>query len=855
QALTDASSDDYHFFKGSDYDSQKLSILERYKKYNGLEGNSPISSGTSTNAASTTPNAEDINRDNTLNENETYYQYRVKLDPNQMVVGKNYITNKVKGQGTKKDGQPIDVDWYQFRIPVREPEKVVGSISDFRSIRFMRMFMRGFSQPIVARFGKLELVRSEWRKYQLSLNAPGENIVDDKTDQTQFNITAVNIEEHSTRTPVNYVLPPGIDRQRQVNAPNLALMNEQAMQYDFCDLKDGDARAAFKTMEVDMRMYKHLQFFSHVEAAPGTTMKDGDVTCFIRLGSDYNENYYEYEVPLKVTKEGATLPTDVWPELNNFDIDLESLVDLKVQRDNQKLAGKAQLNKPFSVVGSDGKLITVIGNPILSSVRTIVIGIRNPKRRGLNTDDDGLPKCGAVWINELRLTDFNNYGGWATVARANVKLADLAMLGATGGYSTPGFGSVDKKLNERSKDYVTQYDLSAQIELGKLIPKQINLRVPFYIGYGETFIRPMYNPSAPDLLFEKSLEGKTSEQQSYIKETAIDYTRRRGYNFTNVKKERGKNAKGTHFYDIENWTATYSYNEMFKRNINIEYNYLKTYRGGVAYNYSFNTKPFTPFGKLKLGKSEWAKLITDINIGYTPSRVGLKTDLLRDYTETKNRGSTDFIALVSPTYQKNFTMVRNYDLAWNLTKSLTLDYNATNNSRIDEPAGRVKRIKEKEVDFNNTSSQSYLDYKEWTFWRDSVKHNIYAGGRNTNFLQNANLNWTVPINKIPTFSWINATYRYSANYQWTATSLGAVDSIGNTIQNSNNSQYNTTLNLSTLYNKWGYYKKISSPAKPPQKPTSKMNDPEYLRDRADSLNKVLKKTKLNLKDIEKDAIR
>jgi cell surface protein SprA len=857
QALNDASADDYHFFRGDDYDQAQLSILDRYKKFNGLEGNSPVSSGTSTNAASTIPNAEDINRDNTLNENETYYQYRVKLDPNSMVVGKNYITNKVRGQGNKKNGEAIDVDWYQFRIPVREPERIVGSISDFRSIRFIRLFMKGFTQPIIARFGKLELVRSEWRKYQFSLDAPGENQVDDKFDQTLFNITAVNVEEHSSRVPVNYVLPPGIDRQRQVNAPNLALMNEQAMQYDFCDLKDGDARASFKTMDVDMRMYKHLKFFTHLEKAPNTEMEDNQLTCFIRLGTDFNENYYEYEVPLKVTPDGATAQTDVWPEANNFDIDLEELVNLKVIRDNEKLAGKAQNNRLYSTVNTEGKKISIIGNPILSSVRTIVIGIRNPKKRGLASDDDGKSKCGSLWINELRLTDFNNFGGWATIGRANVKLADLAMLGATGGYSTPGFGSVDKKLNERSKDYVTQYDLSAQIELGKLIPRALNLRVPFYVGFGETFIRPMFNPSAPDLLFEKSLEGKSDSLKQFIRETSIDYTRRKGFNFTNVKKEKGKNASKSHFWDIENWTASYSFSETFKRNINIEYNTLRNYRGGIGYSFSSNAKPFTPFSKLKLGKSDWAKLITDINIGYAPSRVGFKTDFIRDYQEMKNRGSTDFIALVEPTYQKNFTLIRNYDLQWNLTKSLTFDFNAINNSRIDEPAGRVKRVKESDLTPGDTSSELYQDYKQWLFLRDSIQRSIFSGGRNTAYQHNANLNWTVPINKIPTFNWINATVRYSANYQWNAMSLGAVDSLGNTIQNSNNTQYNTTLNMNTLYNKWKYYKKISTPKKPPstKKPSNKMDDPEYLRDKSDSLQRVYNKTKLKLKDLEKEALK
>lgn len=841
----DVNNDDYHFYLGTDYDQASLPILERYKKYNGLEGNSPVSSGTNSNASSTIPNVEDINRDNTLNENETYYQYRVKIDPNNMVVGKNYITNKVRGQGTKKNGDAIDVDWYQFRIPVREPDKTVGTISDFRSIRFMRMFLKGFEQPIVMRFAKLELVRGEWRKYNFSLEQPGEYITDDKFNNTLFNITAVNLEEHSSRVPVSYVLPPGILRQRQVNSPNMALMNEQSMQYDVCELADGDARAAFKNTEVDMRMYKKLKLFTHIEAAGEQTLQDNDLTAFVRLGSDFNENYYEYEIPLKVTKAGATLPEDVWPTNNDIEIVFDDLYNLKIERDNLKYANQISVNKLYTKKNGVAT-ISIIGTPILSSVRVIMIGVRNPKKKSSADIDDGLTKCAAFWVNEMRLTDFDNIGGWATVGRLQTKLADFGNITGSGGYSTPGFGSVDKKLNERSKETTIQYDLAGQFELGKLIPKKLNLRIPFYVGYGETRVNPRFNPIAPDIQFQKSLDAITDPLvKDSIKHVSQDYTRRRGFNFTNVKKEKGANAKKSHFYDIENWSATYAFNEMFKRNITIESSVIRNYKGGLAYSFNNNAKSIKPFGKMNLGKSEWAKLITDINFSLAPSRLGFKTDLNRDYTETLNRSTTEFVSLVTPLVQKNFTIQRNYDLQWNFTKALSFDFNATNNGRIDEAAGVMHKPDKNAPDrISDSTYQARMD---------SIITNIKAGGRNTGYQHNANLNWNIPINKIPTFNWVTATVRYSANYQWTAASLAAKDSLGNVIQNSNNKQYNSTLNMNTLYNKWKYYKKISGPKAKPQKTKIKNDDPDYLQTRVDSLKRVLKKPKT--KRAERDSIK
>ena len=181
-ASSDPSSDDYHYFRGTDYDNNPTfsSVLNRYKKYNGPEGNSPTtaqSPETYQTIATTIPNMEDINKDNTLSEAERYYQYVVQLRRDQMKPGINSITNVYHATDIPlADGTRGAVNWYQFKIPIRTPDQTIGTINDFTSIRFMRMFFKNFQRPIVCRFATLELSRGEWRKYNYSLLSPGEYI-------------------------------------------------------------------------------------------------------------------------------------------------------------------------------------------------------------------------------------------------------------------------------------------------------------------------------------------------------------------------------------------------------------------------------------------------------------------------------------------------------------------------------------------------------------------------------------------------------------------------------------------------------------------------------------------------------
>ncbi|MDL2262693.1 cell surface protein SprA, partial [Bacteroidales bacterium OttesenSCG-928-I21] len=349
-AYNDPSNDNFHYYLGTDYDSEGFGILERYKRWNGMEGNS---SANSNEIGKLTPDAEDINGDYTLSESENYFQYKISIRKEDFEVGKNFITDKIKVTSEFENEQKSEVEWYQFKIPIYDYEKRVGMIRDFKSIRFMRMFMHNFSSETILRFATLNLVRGEWRKYNDSFLQPGEYIIDELTE-TPFEVSAVNIEENSKKIPVNYVLPPGITRETSPMSPQMQQLNEQAMSLKVLELQDGDARAVYKNVNMDMRKYLVLKMFIHAESVPGyPDLKDNDLNIFVRLGTDYKNNYYEYEIPLAVTLPGVYDSSAdeesedrkiVWPEINNLNLEFEMLQNVKQARNDLLREGDATIN-------------------------------------------------------------------------------------------------------------------------------------------------------------------------------------------------------------------------------------------------------------------------------------------------------------------------------------------------------------------------------------------------------------------------------------------------------------------------------------------------------------------------------
>lgn len=816
-AQTDPAGDDYNYYRDADFDANQTSILQRYKMFNGLDGNSNSEeltdgAGNYTPQSTTLPNQEDANRDNTLNETESYYQYRIKMTPNDVNVnnvGRNYITDVFQTTATTADGRTRPITWYQFKIPVRTYDQKIGSIDNFNSIRFIRVYFKGVDKPVICRFARLELVRSDWRKYLFSLINPGEYIGNDQSG-TQFSVSAVNIEENGNRVPVNYVLPPGIDREQNVQSANLVRLNEQSLSMRVCGLEDGDARAAYKNSNLDVRSYKKLRMFIHAEAAPGSTevLRDNDISVFVRLGTDLIDNYYEYEIPLKVTPPGNYSANDeserlkVWPAENNMELEFTTLQNIKQLRNIDLAAGLVNLTNEYEA--TDPKDVTrkvrVKGNPNLSNIKVMMVGIRNPKKLGTQSSDDGLSKCAEVWVNELRLTDFDEKGGYAATGRLQAKLADLGTLNLSANIATPGFGSVEKKVSERLRETQFSYDISTQLELGKFMPEKWNIRLPLFYGYGESRITPQFNPLDPDILLKPFLENGDIDQgiRDSIANVTVDVTKRKSINLSNVRKERGKGSKKVRPWDVENLALNFAYNEITRHNVNFEVNDARNIRGGVAYTYNGQPKNIKPFDKVKALNKKSLAIIRDINFTPAPAMFSFNTDLNRTYGETKNRNTTgDNDVIIQTYFNKNFVWNRNYDMRWDITKNLKYEFSADNDSRILEPYGRI-------------------DTKEE---RDTIWNNIGQFGENMNYRHNNSFNYNIPINKLPMLDWVTASTRYTTSYSWMRAPLAA-DSVGNVINNTAQWQWTAQGNLTTLYNKIPYFKKVNQKGSQANKPKS-----------------------------------
>lgn len=797
--LNDPSKDNYHYYRGTNLDQEELGILERYKRYNGMDGNSPtteMSPESYPTSASTIPDIEDINNDNTLNEYERYYQYRVSLRKQDMELGRNYINDVKLSRVQLKNGQIGEVKWYQFKIPVREYDNVFGSIRDFKSIRFLRMFMTDFEDPVILRFATLDLVRADWRRYTRTLSEDGI-----QSDVTALDISAVNIEENGSRAPVNYILPPGIDRVIDPANPQLRQLNEQSMVLRVTNLEQGDARAAYKSIYMDFRRYKNLKLEVHAEEMDGYPLKDDELVFFVRLGSDYNFNYYEYEVPLKLTPAGrynGEILADryiVWPDENRLDIPLELFTNAKMDRDAKiREAGSSFRIQDIYEVPHQGwnngkNRVKVKGSPNLGNVQVMMMGVRNRKGQ-VNTG----PKSVEVWVNEMRLTDFDQEGGWAANARVTTRLADLGTVTVAGRHRSAGFGNLDQNVNQRSIDNLTEIDIASSVDLGRFFPRESGVRIPMYYGYSRSNKSPKYDPLNPDIELTESLQRSESRaERDSIRSIAQDLVVRKSLNFTNVKVEpQSSQMRDPKPWDPGNFAATYSYNELFSRNINTEYNLDRTYRGMFSYNYNARSEMFQPFKNVKgLNKGPLA-LIGDFNIYPLPTQISFRTDLYRRYNEVQTRNITNPGMILPATFQKDFLWNRFFDLRYDVTRSLKVDFSSKGTARIDEPEGRINRRDD-----------------DYGWKKDSILSNLWSMGRPVLYDHNVNASYSLPLQRIKVLNFLNMNVRYQGTYNWVA---GPITSdtirLGNTVENSQNLQMVGNINMTSIYNNIPYLKRL-----------------------------------------------
>ena len=790
--MNDPANDNYHYFRGSDYDQMKADIIRRYKYINNPQGNSPDNDARTESydtSYKTTPEVEDINQDYTLNEYEKYYQYKVSLRPEDLVVGQNYIVDKREYTKALRNGTDGRIVWYQFRIPLKDIQQRVGNINDFTSIRFMRMFLTGWKRPVILRFGTLQLVRGEWRVYEQSLDNSG-------TKSGKMTVSAVNIEENNDKTPVNYVLPPGIRRDTDPSQPQLVESNEQALAMTVTDLGNGESKAVYKNTTLDLRQYKHIQMFVHANAMEQniTSLADKQLAVFIRLGSDYKSNYYEYEIPLTLTQPGRYdrySPQDcraVWPEENMLDVPLSVFTALKKARNRAKAEGAASYNRLYSEYDSDRpqNKISIMGNPTLGEVKTMIIGVRNLS---------GSPKTGEIWINELRLKEYNNEGGWAAQGNLNMQLSDFGTVNVQGRYTSEGFGGLEEGVAMRSNDDFKTYTVTTSLELGKFFPDKAKVSAPLYYSISKEETRPKYNPLDTDMRLDDALESAADKhERDSIESIAVTKVTNTNFSLSNVRVGI-QNKRHPTPIDPANFSFNYSHSHRRTTGETTVYENEDQWRGSLNYSWTPVFKPLEPFKNIK-SKSKYFDILKRFGLNWLPQSVAFNTDISRNYYELQERDMEDLGGSQLPlTFSEQFLWNRDFSIRWDLTKNLHMNFQSATHAEVEEP-------------YTPINKDLYAD--RYHAWKDSVNYSLRHFGSPLDYSQSFQASYQLPLNLIPIFDWVNADASYNATYNWVrGTDLEDGTSLGNTIASNRTFNLNGTFNLEKLYNQVPFLKKAN----------------------------------------------
>ncbi len=813
----DPSGDNYHYYRGNDYDNMEMSVLDRYRKYNGTEGNSPNSGaagGAYDRSSRTTPDYEDANGDFTLDEYEKFFQYRISLRPQDLQTGKNYIADKREVKVKLRNGNTETVNWYCFRIPVREYEKIVGSIRDFSSIRFMRIYLTGFSHDVHVRFGSLELMTSQWRNYEQPIASALNRT---PTLSGTFSAASVNIEENGDRTPVNYVVPPGVTRIIDPNQVQLVQDNEQAMSLKVTDLGAGEARGIYKKLSLDLRKYKRIQMFSHIEAAIPDVygLQDGDLSVFIRLGSDYSGNFYEYEIPLKVTPPGFYSGNNeqqrkiVWPEENMLDIDFEVLTNVKNNRNRERNLGAISTNTIYSEYDPNHpeNRISVAGNPSIGNVRAIMIGVRNNSLGNRSAE---------VWVNELRLVGYESKGGMAAQSRLSLKLSDLGSVDMSGQMATAGYGGLEEGIQQRRTDDFYKYSVTTSFNLGRFLPEATKVSVPVYYSYSEEKVSPQYSPYDTDLylndVIETYPEGNARDSLRKIsQEMAVSKNFSISNATINISSEKPMP------YDPANFSFSYSKSTKDISGSTIDYEYDENWKADIDYSYSPSLKGLQPFSFIKY-QSNWLKILKETTLNFLPQQFGFNTALQRNYYELQERDLEGAQSGIPVIFSQQFRWNRDMSVTWNPLKELKLSFSARTQAQIEEPYTVVNR-------------ELYPD--QYRLWKDSVKTSLMQMGRPLDYNQSFSATYNIPLSKLPILDWTTMDVGFNSRYTWNrGTTYADGSSYGNIISTNRNITVNARLNMTNFYNKTAYLRRVNerytSRGRSTAAPTASANKNKYL---------------------------
>ena len=827
EILGDPSNDDYFFFGQNVLDGEPLH--ERFHRMYGYhDGNTPQGAGDK-RAITNQPDTEGLITPSAIQNSNSYYQYEIDWNPadlDNLRIGAEgtYIVDQVRPESRNQLRR-----WYQVRIPLEEFTRRFGDIDNFQNISYIRLWMSGYRKPFTLRFATFELVGNQWREAE-EVNASDNELPD---PNVQFRISTVNIEENSTRRPVPYREPTGairaVNRAQQVQT----LANEQSIAIGVTDLGPQDKRMIKRiyTGGLNMVNYSNLRMFVHGEGYRNRQ----DAELIVRLGTDLTNNYYEYRQPVTPTDTTrdifSYLPLDqlsgserdaesrlVWKnEENSMNIVLSVFNQIKQLRANQ-LGREGITTSEFleltDLTGAEdareilrdspeGAMIGIIGNPSLDRVNEIGMGIRNPFNLNSSAPEGEQQLDAEFWLNELRVSGFDDQNATASNARLNIKFADFATVKTNFQQRSDGFGSIQSRLGDRQLFSETSFDINGTVNLHKFIPDRFGWNFPVGLSYRRSLRTPRFLPNQGDVRlddFRQAVRNDSTltedQQTSVINEQVRQsetFSENYSINLSNISKKYSKSPILK--YTLDNTTFRFVYNDQFSRSPNEIFRNSWNFDGSVNYRLQFRKVRFLqPLQFLETVPVLGA--ISGFRIGYLPSGFTASAGTSRSYEESNRRVFGDQEPLpLQQTHRFNYNT--NFGFNFQLMPSVSTSYQ--NSTSFDLTNVGVE-------DFEETDpiDSTRFVVKPTTEVFNELLFDTLSSRRN-NYSEQFTASWNPKINQVKWLGWLDYNAKYSGAFGWNNSARGA--NLGATVNNTLNLTQSLGLDIGDILDAIPLYSK------------------------------------------------
>ncbi len=806
RAIADDPSNDNYLFYGESA-MEGMPLHERFHRMLGYyEGNTPLDQS-DRRAVTNRPNTEGLVNPARVELNNAYFQYEIEFNPADVSRinaggGKTFIEDRVPGS------RPVD-RWYQVRIPLEEFKRKVGQIEDFQDISYVRIWMSGYKKPFTLRFATLEFVGSQWQH--------SEQINEESDPSASLRVSTVNIEENANRRPVPYRQPLGSIRAQDRGTQLQSLQNEQSIVLDVQNLGPGNLQMVRRNFPGGLNLlhYSNMRMFVHGEGFE----ERGEAELVMRFGNDLENNYYEYRQPVTPTDinypfqeydqgAGARLEEEaeqVWLyDENSMNIVLRAFNQLKQLRNQEAPDDPTQVYERFDLLEDSvpGAVIAIKGNPSLDRITQVGMGVRNPYD-ATNPESRGRPSLNAqFWLNELRVSGFDNESGWAANAKSTLKLADFATINSNISRQTDSFGALDSRLGQRRLSDELAYDVNSTFNLDRLIPDRYGWTIPLTLTTRSSTVTPRYLPNEGDIRlsdFEQAIRARAglteSQQDQLIDERVREIqTFRRSYsvNLTNLNKRDSRSRISR--YTLDNTTLNYVYNTSRARNPQYQmqdgWNFTTSARYSINFRNVRHARPFA-FGE----GITFLDRLSRFEIALMPSNVTTSIRMNRTYEERRRR-IFDEDAPMDPLQQThNFTYNTTLGFGYNPIRSITTGFQAQGGFDLSRIGVRDAGL----TGIDSTATEPVPTFRVL----EQLLTDSEISPRRSSYQEDYSGSWRPNFGRFRPISWMNYSLQYSGGYRWENSPFES--NLGARVSNNFRLDHNLRLEVRSLLDRWSFY--------------------------------------------------